>query len=507
ASEKEGSQDLGPRITAGVLRVVPEKVPPLKLESVKPTIVYPDDPDKREDKHPLVFTGEGLGGRVRDYALLVDGAEVRLCESTDNECGEHAAGTEDACCKGPRARFVSDHQLEIDGPFTGPDGRALEGEHLLSLRAGDMTSKPPFKVAFTPHTVAKIRNIALGSTFAILLAMIGLVATGARKHYVGSKVLIGRAFLIDAESDTYSLSKFQFYLWSVAALLAYTYLTLSRCLVQGKLDIADIPKNLPMILGVSASTAVLSIGIGKVRGPKAAGVLHPSFADLLSTGGVVSPERFQLLLWTIVAVASFVLSVLKVDPMVLNDLPAVPDGLLALSGVSSAAYLGGKYARGPGPVIDDVLVKAREDEFPGFEVTVVGSYLSLDASFEVDGQPISDLLDPEQNLHGRPRPGKRQEGDTSKFAKALTLFFTKLPPQWLELLNEPDNTDPVPTITIANSDGQRADGEVRRKVLLDAGALPNLPPAPPPAAAQTPRPDAPPASAKDQPTAPPRVQT
>src|SRR4029079_6884200 len=111
----------------------------------------------------------------------------------------------------------------------------------LSLRAGDMTSKPPFKVAFTLHTVAKIRNIALASTFAILLAMIGLVATGARKHYVGSKVLIGRAFLIDAESDTYSLSKFQFYLWSVAALLAYTYLTLSRCLGQGKLALADIP--------------------------------------------------------------------------------------------------------------------------------------------------------------------------------------------------------------------------------------------------------------------------
>ncbi|MGE4056803.1 MAG: hypothetical protein AB7F99_18585, partial [Vicinamibacterales bacterium] len=39
---------------------------------------------------------------------------------------------------------------------------------------------------------------------------------------------------LDFETDTYSLSKLQFYLWTFAALFAYSYLVISRLMVQGR---------------------------------------------------------------------------------------------------------------------------------------------------------------------------------------------------------------------------------------------------------------------------------
>lgn len=470
----------GRKIAAGVLRITPEKLPPLRVDAVSPTIVYPNTKQ-------IVLTGDGMGGRMRDYLLLVDGTEISLCAAEEAlpKCDPKAPANGD-CCKGLNARFSSDHQLEILGwddsnsatgeelgKFQDATGQVLSGDHKLGLRVGDATGGKAVTVAFSSHSTATIRYTALSISLLLLAAMVALVVLGGSKHYVGSRQFVGKAFLIDTETDTYSLSKLQFYLWSTAALFAYCYLSLSRCLVQGKLDIADIPENLPTILGLSAGTAITSIGIAKLRGPKAAGVIHPRFGDLLSSGGVVSPERFTYLLWTIVAIATFLLNVWNVDSMVLNDLPKIPQGLLALSGLSSAAYLGGKFARGAGPVVDEVLSTKLPPNAKGFALLLMGRNMAVDATFEVEGQSITHLLDPVAHADRRAIAGKREEGERAgQYAKSLTIVLTTLPETWDAALKQEPDPNHLIKLTVANPDGQRAEVEVPRTALTPVPVSP-----------------------------------
>src|SRR5439155_7622880 len=122
-------------------------------------------------------------------------------------------------------------------------------------------------------------------------------------------------------------------------------------------EFAPIPEGLPGILAVSGGTAALAAGINNVRGPKGAGEEQPSFADLITTGGVVVAERFQFLVWTVLGALAFLFLVVFSDPATIQDLPKVPDGFLYLMGVSSAGYLGGKLARKPGPVIVTIVAQ------------------------------------------------------------------------------------------------------------------------------------------------------
>ena len=121
-------------------------------------------------------------------------------------------------------------------------------------------------------------------------------------------------FLLDQETDTLSLSKFQLYAWTGVAVFGYTYLTVARSLIQGVFEFAPIPEGLPGILAVSGGTAALAAGINNVRGPKGAGEEQPSFADLITTGGVVVAERFQFLVWTVLGALAFLFLVVFSDP-------------------------------------------------------------------------------------------------------------------------------------------------------------------------------------------------
>jgi len=118
----------------------------------------------------------------------------------------------------------------------------------------------------------------------------------------------------------------------------------------------DVPATLPGIIAVAAGTAVGSQLITAAKGPKGAGEEAPSFADFITSGGVVAADRMQMLLWTLLGVGVFIYAVLHLSPGTITELPPVPDRLLVLMGLSSAGYLGGKLARKAGPVIDEISV-------------------------------------------------------------------------------------------------------------------------------------------------------
>lgn len=161
------------------------------------------------------------------------------------------------------------------------------------------------------------------------------------------------ALFLDSETDTFSLSKLQFYLWTAASLFGYSYLVLSRLFVQGA-EWPQVPENLPGVVGIGIATAVGAQVATNIRGPKGSGTERPGLGDFVMSGGVVAPDRVQMLVWTLLGVGIFVTAVAQQGPTEIKALYTVPSTLLVLSGISSAGYLGGKLARKPGPVIDEL---------------------------------------------------------------------------------------------------------------------------------------------------------
>ncbi len=195
------------------------------------------------------------------------------------------------------------------------------------------------------------RELAGGITVAIVLGLGVILSRSSGKKIDKRPYRLITSLMLDSQTNTYSLSKFQFYLWTFAVVLGYLYLTLVRSLVQGTFEFADIPENLPYIFGISAGTSVAAAGLTSSIGSKGAGRVQPGWADLLTIGGVVVPERMQFVVWTLVGVLAFLALTFLADPGSLRSLPSIPQGFLALMGVSSAGYLGGKLARSPGPIV------------------------------------------------------------------------------------------------------------------------------------------------------------
>ena len=244
------------------------------------------------------------------------------------------------------------------------------------------------------------------------------------------------ALFLEKETDSYSLSKFQFYSWTVAAIFGYLVLTLAQSLVQGKFVFADIPKNLPGIIFISAATTAVAQGITVARGAKGAGPVQPGLADFVTTGGLVTAERFQFFIWTLVGVSTFLFLIVFSDPTNVSDLPKIPDGLLALMGVSSFGYLGGKLARKPGPIIDDIT-----PTLGSLSLKINGRKLSTRASFNIDGTDVSSGL---VTVSGTDPDGAQ----TEELFKTLTFVIAEPAPRWQQTGRH--------EFTITNPDGQNA---------------------------------------------------
>jgi hypothetical protein len=276
------------------------------------------------------------------------------------------------------------------------------------------------------------------------------------------------ALFLDRETATYSLSKFQFYIWTAASVMAYLYLAASRAYVQGVWTFISIPDNLPGIVFISGATGALAVVATNSRGPKGAGDVHPSLADFVCSGGVVAVERVQFLIWTVIGALMFLWLSLSQTPVDILELPKVPDSFLQLMGISSLGYLSGKFARKPGPIINDVSVKLLEkytppkkndkDTPPERTVTILtirGRILSPDADFKITYEtkdkttvakevPLTDHFAP---LEVKVSETDDQTPKLEKTAKKLDLIVDQPNLDWLNGATK---------LLISNPDGQTA---------------------------------------------------
>jgi hypothetical protein len=266
------------------------------------------------------------------------------------------------------------------------------------------------------------------------------------------------ALFLDKETATYSLSTFQFYIWTAVSVMAYFYLAASRSVVQGVWEFIDIPKNLPGIVFISATTGAIAHFVTAQRGPKGAGEEHPSLADFVSSGGVVSAERVQFFIWTIIGALVFLCLSVAQDPASIQGLPTVPQGFLELMGISSFGYLAGKVARRPGPVINEISIGESGPIQKGkaLTLTVRGRILSKEADLKITYKDTAKKGESEEEEQKVPLTPPRalpidaaeedEQSKPEKTYKKLIIQVTDADPAWFHRGK----------LVISNPDGQSA---------------------------------------------------
>lgn len=256
----------------------------------------------------------------------------------------------------------------------------------VAVRVGDVRSDDSKKLVLSRIPRGAIFVAAFLLWILLAVAVIATVSAIRGKRIGGRRYGIFSVFLIDNETNTYSLSKLQLLLWSAVSVFAYIYLFLCQLLVQWKWQFPDVPEGLPVLLGISGGTAITAAAVQGTRGAKGSGPIHPGPADFISSGGVVIAERFQFFVWTIVGVLGFLGLLFAADPAAISVLPKIPDQFLGLMGVSALAYLGGKAVRNPGPVVRTVIVTKNGT---AYEIRIDGENLENDAKLRLD-----DAADP-----------------------------------------------------------------------------------------------------------------
>jgi hypothetical protein len=293
------------------------------------------------------LNGEGFDAtKTDDYTIKLNGYPLDVCWS-DSDCAvRHSAVRGDVLFKGTT--------IQLSGIDPAEERTATFEVLVNSVSIG---SEGESDIAYEYW-------LALGISAAATLVVVGIVlflVTRLRPIEIEGNTYLGRALFLDKETNTYSLSKFQFYIWTIVAAFGYVYLTLSKNWFQHSFVLPPVPAGLPGIVGIAAGTAIGSQVVTNINGPKGAGQPKPSLADFVTTGDVVAAERVQFFVWTVIGAIGFLLVVARLDPRVLSDLPNVPSSLLAISGLSALGYLGGKLARDPGPVVAEAMISTGPD--------------------------------------------------------------------------------------------------------------------------------------------------
>lgn len=419
-----------------------------KITGVVPLVTYPAESYQEKEIYGFDVVGEGFSTRPSDNGLVVNQKEMTVCwegEPNFEDCKKNAS-------EDPNARQNTNPSTNETTNKTYIIGKVINAQQLhfawkvptryqggaqLQVRVGQSYSQP-FNVTLSRVASLFPKLVSAGTVVGLFGIILWALSRGYRKTIAGKRYSILSALFLDSETDTYSLSRLQFFIWTAVTIFGYLYLLLSRSLVQAQLEFVDVPSGLYEILMVAAGTTVVAQAITNTKGPKGAGEVHPSLTDLISTGGVIVPERFQFLVWTIIGAAVFVFLVWSHDPGIIKDLPQVPTGFLALMGVSSAGYLGGKAARSAGPIIDEIVAR-----LSSLELAIKGRVLSKDASFRINDDDVdSDLIE-----HLMPEIVEPDEQGPPNTAKLLRVRILTPKPEWLK-----DGA----RLTIINPDGQKA---------------------------------------------------
>ncbi|MCK9294800.1 MAG: IPT/TIG domain-containing protein [Desulfobulbaceae bacterium] len=343
------------------------------ITKIVPSASYP-----LHGRYGFDIIGENFGDDVRGIKILINDTAITF----DNTLQRHGGATSEKDCKeGGSCLVWGWKKLSVRG--LSLTGRQIIRPMAASIAVDGIESDKK-TIILSPVDRAMPGIIAFAALGILTLLVYLMFRRKASLHQVNGQPYRAMAFLfIEPKTNTFSLSQLQLILWLAAAVVAYTYLAASRALVQWDWRLCEVPENLPLLLGISAGTTVLSLGATGFRGSKGSGPLHPEWGDFISSGGVFAPERLQFFLWTVIGVFGFISATLAQDPASVTELPRIPDSFIPLMGVSSVGYLAGKVTRKPGPNISRVVKTA--DAAAPMTLRILGENLSPKAQVTING--------------------------------------------------------------------------------------------------------------------------
>ena len=416
----------------------------LSVNAALPKSLYPGQ--------PVTLTGTGLKAdqihvKFCPYPKPADGAVT--CKGDEAEFGLCAAG---ACDAGTQSNLPLLDATPTDIVFATPT-TLVQQDYGLFIKSSAAAFAPLAKITVINRSGSDNLSFFLPYIISVGLVVViaGLIGAlaGLLKHTTpGSAPDWQTRLLLEPANNTYSLSKLQFYIWTAVGAAAYLYLASSKAIVQGLWAWPDIPGSLPVVFLGSAATAVAASGVSGLNGGKGSGDQEPSWSDLITSGGVVAPERVQFLVWTILGALGFLFyTFVSHLPTTIQVLPDIPDGFKYLMGASSLGYVGGKLARGPGPQIRDGSLQRAGGKI---DVTVTGSALGTDgATYSI---AVNDAT-AETIAAGDLDRGASSIDSDSKLATRLVFQL----PETGSLAPTPtDQSERRLSLTVLNSDGEKA---------------------------------------------------
>ncbi len=234
--------------------------------------------------------------------------------------------------------------------------------------------------------------------YAVLIGLGVLVVLGA----IAAIPTKGKLWqLADGADGRASTSKFQWLLWMMVIIFAYSALWVLRTRQGQYAASSQVPVNLLTVLGFSTGTAAVAKGItaGYVQSDR----LAKPVAVKGSKGGLIQDDsgvpdlaKLQMIGFTLVAVGIFLWTLghqIFTNP-VSTSLPNIDSSMLVLMGVSQGGYLGKKLVTFSSPILYPPVPAAAG---VGDAVTVTGANLGappsgtqppLGAQLTLDGQPV-----------------------------------------------------------------------------------------------------------------------
>lgn len=164
-------------------------------------------------------------------------------------------------------------------------------------------------------------------------------------HFFITKILKKNNYLglllIDRATNTYSLSRFQAFSWTVLLLGGYFYITISSGVLLGNGVIPEFNPSLIGLLSISYGGLITAHSLGSKKPKNEIYKTPPLLNNLFSSGDSIDLPRLQLFSFTIVGIIIYLYNLLNSNP--LAGLPDIPSSFLGLLGVSQTGYITGKF--------------------------------------------------------------------------------------------------------------------------------------------------------------------
>ena len=146
--------------------------------------------------------------------------------------------------------------------------------------------------------------------------------------------------LLDKNTNTYSLSRFQAFTWTVVLTGSYFYIAIAFGILLQNGKIPEFNPSLVGLMSISYTGFIASHFLNKKNPKNAISDTPPALSGLFMENGVIDITRLQLLLFTVVAVIVYLYNLYLNNT--LNGLPDIPATLHGLLVSSQTGYIGGK---------------------------------------------------------------------------------------------------------------------------------------------------------------------